>query len=47
MKLSSNLNKTALHIAVEKGNTEIVQLLLAQKNIDVNSKLIFILIVLI
>lgn len=34
-------NKTALHIAVEKGNPEFVQLLLAHEELDVNSKLIF------
>ena len=31
-----NFNKTALHFAVEKGNVEIVQLLLAFDNLDVN-----------
>lgn len=29
-------HKTALHMAVENGNIEIVQLLLTNKNIDVN-----------
>lgn len=32
------LNKTALHIAVETGNPEIVQLLLMREEIDVNVK---------
>lgn len=33
-------NKTALVIAIENGNLEIVQLLLQCEGIDVNSKLI-------
>lgn len=37
MKLNYLLNKTALHIAIEKGNLEIVEMLLNNKNIDVNS----------
>lgn len=31
-------NKTALHIAVEKGFLEIVELLLSRDNLDVNIK---------
>lgn len=31
-----NFQKTALHVAVQKGNIKIVQLLLANKKIDVN-----------
>ena len=42
--LSNFLNRTALHIAVEKGNLEVVQLLLERKEIDVNIKEIFLLI---
>ena len=30
--------ETALHLAVKKGNLEIVQLLLSDKNIDINNK---------
>ena len=30
--------KAALHIAIEKGNLSIVQLLLSHKGIDVNNK---------
>lgn len=33
-------NETALHLAVENDNTEIVDLLLQNANTDVNSKLI-------
>lgn len=29
-------NKAPLHLAVEKGNTEIVKLLISNKNIDIN-----------
>ena len=29
-------DKTVLHVAIEKGNVEIIQLLLQHKNIDVN-----------
>lgn len=29
-------NKTPLHLAVEKGNTEIVKLLISNKNLDIN-----------
>ena len=32
------INKTALHIACEKGNLEIVQYLLSLKELDVNDK---------
>lgn len=35
------LNKTALYITVEKGYIELVKLLLSRKEIDVNSKTIF------
>lgn len=31
-------NKTSLHIAVEKGNIEIVELLLKHPRIDINSQ---------
>lgn len=34
--LSIIFNKTPLYIAVEKGNRDIVQLLIANENIDVN-----------
>lgn len=30
-------NQTSLHAAVKKGNTDIVKLLLQQKDIDINS----------
>ena len=33
--------KTALHLAVENGNIEIVKLLLLNPEIDVNEKIIF------
>ena len=36
MKLYFNIQKTALHIAVEKGNVEIVQLLLMNEKLDIN-----------
>ncbi len=36
-------NKTALHIAVEKGDPDIVQNLLLQEKVDVNAKSIEIL----
>lgn len=36
MKLYFFICKTALHTAVEKGNVEIVQLLLSRQEIDVN-----------
>ena len=39
--INSN-EKTALHIAVEKRNVEIVKLLLSHPNIDVNDTLILI-----
>ena len=37
----SDLNKTPLHIAVERNNTEIVQLLLLRPEIDINVKAIY------
>ena len=40
-------NKTSLNIAVEKGNKEIVELLLSQKEVDPNQKIILIELVLI
>lgn len=40
MKYKNNTQKSALHIAVEKDNLEIVKLLLKQPNIDVNIKTI-------
>lgn len=36
------INKTALHLAVEKGNEEITQLLLANKKVNVNIETILI-----
>ena len=39
--LNYHIFKTALYIAVEKENVEIVQLLLNQENIDINMKSIF------
>lgn len=33
-------NKTALHIAIEKGNTKIVEILLSNSNINVNASII-------
>lgn len=36
MKLSINTQKTALHIAIEKENIEIVKLLLSRPEIDIN-----------
>lgn len=41
IKFNLNLNKTALHIAVDNGNFEIVRLLLSIKEIDINAKSIF------
>lgn len=38
------IHKTALHLAIEKENIEIIQLLLNNDKIDVNSKAISILI---
>ena len=40
------INKTALHLAVEKGNTEIVQMLLSNKRVNINSETISISIIL-
>ena len=42
MKLTIHFQKTALYIAVEKENVEIVKLLIAQPNIDINIPYIFI-----
>ena len=36
MKFYLKINKTALFLAIEKENIEIVKLLLSNKNIDVN-----------
>ena len=36
MKLSIDIQKTALHIAIEKENIEIVKLLLSHPEIDIN-----------
>ena len=36
MKLSLDFQSTALNIAVERGNSEIIQLLLSNPKIDVN-----------
>lgn len=41
MELIDFICKTALHIAIEKGNIKIVQFLLAMPNIDINIKTIF------
>lgn len=41
MKLIYNFNRTLLHIAIEKENPEMSQLLLSNPKIDVNSKSIF------
>lgn len=38
MKFHSLFNKAALHIAIQKGYTDIVKILLSNSNIDVNSK---------
>lgn len=38
--ISHLFNKTALHIAVEKGNPEIVSLLLSCKDIDINREIL-------
>ena len=38
MKLNYLFHKTALQIAIEKENLQIVQLLLTCKKIDINSK---------
>ena len=40
MKFDLILNKQALHIAVEKGNLEVVKLLLRRRDIEVNTKAI-------
>lgn len=39
--LNSFLNKTAIYLAAESGNKEIVQLLLAYDNLDVNIKTVW------
>ena len=36
------IHKTALHIAVEKGNVEIVKLLLSNEELDINAMYILI-----
>lgn len=36
------IKKAAIHIAVEKGNTEIISLLLNHQNVDVNERTILI-----
>ena len=36
----SNIYQTALHIAIEKENIEIIQLLLSHPDIDINCKCI-------
>lgn len=41
MKLWTKFDKTALHMATEKENLKIIQLLLSHKQIDVNTKLIY------
>lgn len=38
MKFTIKYNSNALHTAVEKGNTEIIQLLLSHQDIDINFK---------
>ena len=38
MKFKIELHKTALHIAVQKGNFEIVNFLLSNKAININEK---------
>lgn len=40
MELLLKFSRTSLHIAVEKGNAEIVKMLLSKKEIDVNALLI-------
>lgn len=40
MKFDQLFHKTALHIAIEKENIEIVQILLTQENIDINQQYI-------
>ena len=35
-KIIFNKEETALHIACEKGHSEIVKLLISQKNLDIN-----------
>lgn len=38
MKFYFNFQEAALHLAVSRGNTEIVKLLLSNSTIDINSK---------
>ena len=38
MKLNSYINKTALYVAVEKGNLDIINLLLGISGIDLNKE---------
>ena len=40
MKFIKNIDKTELHIAVDKDSADIVKLLLSHSKIDVNIKLI-------
>ena len=40
MKLIGIFQKTALHVAIEKGNIEIIRILLSNPKIDVNIKYI-------
>lgn len=41
MKLIKRIYKTALYLAIEKGNIEIIKLLLNCENIDVNIPYVF------
>lgn len=42
MKLSNKIYKTALHIAIKRGNIEILKLLMEHKDININAKYIVI-----
>lgn len=46
MKLIKRIYKTALYLAIEKGNIEIIKLLLNCENIDVNIPYVFFIITL-